>query len=217
MQFGSMDPHLPNGIANQLSDEIRGGRIPPGSVLRQDALAARFGVSRQPIRLALQLLRASGLLTLRLDRSLEVAGITQKQLRDLVATRILIEQEALRLAIRQRMKKNILEAEQMQQRLELETDPATLEELDKGFHAALYQPCKNLRLLALIGDLRSEHRRPYSDQPLGSVARTRWKKDHRRILKAYVAGDAAAALAALEDHLRGLVEKSHADRFREDT
>ena len=207
MHFGSMDPRLANGIANQLSDEIRAGLLAPGSILRQDALAVRFGVSRQPIRLALQLLRASGLLTLRPDRSLEVAAITKEQLRDLVATRILIEREALRLAIPQRMKKNILEAEQMQQRLELETDPATLEELDKGFHAALYQPCKNLRLLALIGDLRSEHRRPYSDQPLGSATRARWKKDHRRILKAYVAGDVAAALAALDAHLSGLAEK----------
>jgi DNA-binding GntR family transcriptional regulator len=152
------------------------------------------------------LLRASGLLTLRPDRSLDVAGITKEQLRDLVATRILIEREALRLAIPQRKKMNILEAEQMQQRLELETDPAVLEELDKGFHAALYQPCKNLRLLALIGDLRSEHRRPYSDQPLGSATRARWKKDHRRILMAYVAGDVAAALAALEAHLSGLAE-----------
>src|SRR5262245_29812882 len=103
-----MDPRLANGIANQLSDEIRAGLLAPGSILRQDALAVRFGVSRQPIRLALQLLRASGLLTLRPDRSLEVAAITKEQLRDLVATRILIEREALRLAIPQRMKKNIL-------------------------------------------------------------------------------------------------------------
>jgi DNA-binding GntR family transcriptional regulator len=202
-----MDPMAASRIAAQLSEEIRTGALPAGSVLRQDELAARFGVSRQPIRLALQLLRASRLLGVRLDRSLEVVAITKEQLHDLVATRVLVEREALRLAIPHRLKKDAVAAAQMQQRLELETDPRILEQLDQAFHTALYRPCGNLRLLSLICDLRAEDRRPYREQAPGSRQRSRWRKDHRRILRTYEAGDADACAAALEEHLTELLER----------
>jgi DNA-binding GntR family transcriptional regulator len=202
-----MDPITPNAIAARLFDDIRSGALPPAAVLRQDELAARFGVSRQPIRLALQSLRAAGLVSVRPDRSLQVVGISREQLHDLVATRVLVEREALRLAIPRRGSKDVLEAAQMQQRLELETEPRLLEELDQAFHAALYRPCGNLRLLRLICELRSEDRRPYVEQAPGSANRSRWKKHHRRILKTYEAGDSDACLAALEQHLAELVER----------
>ena len=202
-----MDPITTSAIAARLRREIETGALPPASVLRQDELAARFGVSRQPIRLALQSLRTAGLVAVRADRSLEVVGISREQLRDLVATRVLVEREALRLAVPRREKKHLLEAVQMQQRLELETEPRLLAELDQAFHTALYRPCENSRLLSLIGELRSEDRRPYSEQAPGTYNRSRWKKDHRRILKTYEAGDCDACLAALEQHLMELLER----------
>jgi DNA-binding FadR family transcriptional regulator len=61
--------------------------------------------------------------------------------------------------------------------------------------------------LRLISDLRSEDRRPYSEQPPGSPKRMLWSKQHRRLLRHYAAGDSNAALRALEQHLSALEER----------
>ena len=202
-----MDPTLPKRITEQLAEDIRSGRLQPGAVLGQEALATRFGLSRQPIRLALQSLRASGLVRIRPDRSLEVAQLSTEQLRDLVAVRLLIEREALRLALPKRQVRDVLEATQIQQRLELEKDPRVIEQLDLAFHTALYRPCGNARLLQLVEEFRSEDRRPFHEQQIGSKSRERWARQHRRILKMYDSGDSAGADAALTAHLSTLQER----------
>jgi DNA-binding GntR family transcriptional regulator len=82
-----------------------------------------------------------------------------------------------------------------------------LEALDDAFHSALYKPCENVRLLRLISELRSEDRRPYREQTVGSAKRALWSKQHRRLLRQYAAGDVDAALLALEQHLSALKER----------
>jgi DNA-binding GntR family transcriptional regulator len=197
-----MDPNPTTLVADQLREDIRLGRLLPGTVLRQDALAERFGVSRQPVRLALQSLRASGLVAVRPDRSVEIVGLTREAVRELMQVRLVVEREALALAIPRRAERNVLEAKHLQARLEIEADPQRIEELDCAFHSALYQPCGNSRLLQLIEELRRENRRPYEQQPVGSKQRAQLSRQHRSLLRSYAAGDAPAALAALDDHLR---------------
>jgi DNA-binding GntR family transcriptional regulator len=201
-----MDPNS-TAISAQLEEDIRLGRLARGAVLHQEALASRFGVSRQPIRLAIQSLRAAGLVALRQDRSVEVAGPSRQELRELVAVRLILEREALRIALPQRTKQNVLEATHLQERQEIEDDPRQLEALDNAFHGALYKPCENARLLRLIGELRSEDRRPYSEQKAGSAKRALWSKQHRQLLRRYAAGDCDGALLALEQHLSALKER----------
>jgi DNA-binding GntR family transcriptional regulator len=196
-----MDPNTAISVTNQLREEIRIGRLLPGTVLRQDALAARFGVSRQPVRLALQNLRASGLVAVRPDRSVEIVGLTADAIRDLAQVRLLVEREALALAILHRTEKDILEAKYLQARIEIEVEPRLIEELDCAFHSALYKPCGNARLLKLIDDLKRENRCPYEQQPLGSRRRAQFAKQHRALLRRYTSGDVPGAVAVLKEHL----------------
>lgn len=191
---------MPASIAQQIEAEIRSGALPPGSVLQQEALAARFAASRQPVRMALGLLRASGLVVARRDRSVEVAGLSVAALRDLMAVRRLVEREALTLALPNLRERDLLEARQIQERIEIEIDPAELERLDRGFHAALYRPGGNARLLALVNELRGEDIRPYATQPPGSSARGAYARQHRELLHACTVGNLASALAALDTH-----------------
>jgi DNA-binding GntR family transcriptional regulator len=202
-----MDPNPPNAISAQLQEDIRLGRLARGTVLHQEVLASRFGVSRQPIRLAIQSLRAAGLVALRQDRSVEVAGPSREELRELVAIRLILEREALRIAVPRRTERNVLEATHLQERQEIEDDPRQLDALDSAFHSALYQPCENARLLRLISELRSEDQRPYREQKAGSAKRALWSKQHRRLLRRYAAGDCDGALLALEQHLSALKER----------
>lgn len=202
-----MDPKIHSTVTDQLREDIRVGRLPPGSVLRQDVLASRFGVSRQPIRLAIASLQASGLVTVRRDRSVEVVTLSYDALRDLVAVRLLVEREALVRAIPHRTERSILGAKHLQARIEVEAEPGQLEELDCAFHSALYGPCRNARLLKLIDDLRRENRHPYEEQPVSSKQRASWSKQHRNLLRRYAAGDRAGAVMALEEHLAEVRKK----------
>lgn len=202
-----MDSNSHTEIALRLREDIRSGRLAAGAALQQEALAERFGVSRQPVRLAIENLRAAGWIEPGRGRSMKVSEMTASALRDLVDVRRLIEGEALARAIPRREDRDILAATHLQERIEIESDPAILESLDVEFHAALYRPAGNPRLLALIDDLRGEDRRPYHEQQPRTPIRDTWNRQHRDLLDAYRAGDAARAAACLERHLSQLLER----------
>ena len=202
-----MDPNSPLQIADRLRDEIRAGALPAGATLQQEELAARFGVSRQPIRLALESLRASGWVEAGRGRSVKVTEMSADTLRHLVAVRRLVEGEALALAMPHRGDREVLEATHLQERIELETDPKALEDLDSAFHAVLYRAGGNPRLLTLVEELRREDRRPYHEQQPASDRRDAWTRQHRDLLDAFRAGDVARAGAVLDTHLAHLLER----------
>ncbi|EJL54480.1 transcriptional regulator [Rhizobium sp. CF122] len=189
-------------IATALRREIEAGRLLPGTVLKQELLAKRFGVSRQPVRQALDRLLASGLLDRRPDRSLAVAGLTEEQARELADIRAALESMALRGALPTLGGSDLRKAQRLNEDLVEEEDPATLEELDVAFHRTLYGRCGNARLLSMIDELRRESRRAYSRQPKGSDERVILHAEHRAIIDACARRDEAAALQALSDHLQ---------------
>ena len=194
-----MDTNL---IATALRREIEGGSLPPGTVLKQELLAERFGVSRQPVRQALDRLLASGLLDRRPDRSLAVAGLTEEQARELAEIRAALESMALRAALPLLGDSDLRKARRLNEDLIEEDDPATLEELDVAFHRTLYGRCGNRRLLSMIDELRGESRRAYLRQPKGSNERVILHAEHRAIIDACARRDEAEALKALSGHLQ---------------
>lgn len=194
-----MDTNL---IATALRREIEGGSLPPGTVLKQELLAERFGVSRQPVRQALDRLLASGLLDRRPDRSLAVAGLTEEQARELAEIRAALESMALRAALALLGDSDLRKARRLNEDLIEEDDPAALEELDVAFHRTLYGRCGNRRLLSMIDELRRESRRAYLRQPKGSNERVILHAEHRAIIDACARRDEAEALKALSGHLQ---------------
>ena len=202
-----MDPNSPTEIADRLRADIRSGHIAAGAVVQQEDLAARFGVSRQPVRLAMESLRAAGWLEPGRGRSLKVVEMSAEALRDLVAVRRLVEGEALALAMPRRSDLDMLEATHLQERIEVETEPQALEELDAAFHTVLYRAGGNRRLLALVDELRREDRRPYHEQQPDAEIRAVWTRQHRALLDAFRAGAAARAEAALDTHPTPRIER----------
>src|SRR6184192_734976 len=78
-------------IALALEDDIVSGRIEAGSVLRQEQLSERFGVSRTPIREALRRLAALGLVSFVPNRGVRVRTITAQELREAFLVRAELE------------------------------------------------------------------------------------------------------------------------------
>jgi DNA-binding GntR family transcriptional regulator len=84
---------LAETIRLRLADDITAGRLAPGSVIDESALAERFGASRTPAREALRELASAGLVVIEPRRGARVASVTQEQLAEMFE--LMAETEAM--------------------------------------------------------------------------------------------------------------------------
>jgi DNA-binding GntR family transcriptional regulator len=197
-----MDPKSIDAI---IQNEIERGVLAPGTVLKQERLAAAFAVSRQPVRHALERLLARGFLERRPDRSLAVAGLSPKQAAELVGVRVALETSALRLSIDSLDAAALRKARHVTDEILHAEEPADLEQLDVAFHQLIYSRCGNERMLAMIDSLRREGRRIYAVQLANAAHRERLHAEHLAVLEACLERDSGRAACALEAHLRGAI------------
>lgn len=190
----------PADIAATLQSEIISGVLSGGQVLQQDHLAARFKVSRMPIREALSLLAARGLVDLTANRSARVAVLSRSDLVDIFDMRLVAETLAIRLAMPQITNAQIDLAAGIQRQIET-ADVAQFGVLNTRFHDALYTLCGRPRLLAHITQLGLA-----SDRYLRAAHSVfdhadKSNHEHQTLLKACYARDEAAAIACLAEHI----------------
>lgn len=193
-----MDPNI---IFSTLRDEIESGTLAPGSVLKQELIAERFEVSRQPVRHALTQLLGSGLVVRRPDRSVAVAAISKREAAELSELRAILETAALHRSAPTLTAAALRRAERLNAELSEEDDPVRIEDLDRQFHRVLYGGCENARLLTIVDGLRREARRAHHLQGQGTRARVDFFNEHAAIVSACAAGDFEAAADHLRRHL----------------
>jgi DNA-binding GntR family transcriptional regulator len=92
---------LARSAANWIAEHIISGDIKPGDKLTEAGLAERMGVSRSPVREALQALSRDGLITLEPRRGARVDGLHAGDMADLYACRLLIEPRCTALAAKE--------------------------------------------------------------------------------------------------------------------
>lgn len=188
-------------LAARLRAQIDSGRRAPGDVLRQEQLAAEFGVSRIPIREALAQLQSEGLLTVEHYRGARVALPSASEIEEIFDLRLLIEGDLLARAVGQHTPRSIRALRRLQDALEDADGPLAWIAGDRAFHEALYAPADRPRGLKLYLQLRAPIDR-FSVQRLGPGTRKQpWDAEHRRLIAAVADGDARAARAALTHHL----------------
>lgn len=82
---------IPEGLARQLEDEIIFGRLEPMARLTEEEVAARYGVSRSPVREALRLLERDGLVNRAARRGIWVAPLSLRDFDEIYSCRIPLE------------------------------------------------------------------------------------------------------------------------------
>ena len=85
-------------VLDQLRQEVLFGKLAPGSFIRQDTMAKRFGVSRTPVREALKALESEGLLENLPERGYRIRKRTLRELIEIIDVRALLEGYAAKLA-----------------------------------------------------------------------------------------------------------------------
>ncbi len=182
-------------------EAIDTGIYRPGDRLVESELADRFGVSRTPIREALQRLETQSLLT-RDGRSLIVASLDHNQLAELYVVRGELEGLAARLAARHatpeevRVLRDMLEADRA-----LIGDPKALSRANRRFHKQIHLASHN-RFLVQQLDLVHRSMALLATTSLAAAGRSEGTlEEHAAIVRAIEAGDGDAADLALRDHI----------------
>lgn len=195
-------PKAPHKDAYEMIlDAIDTGTYKPGSRLVESELADRFGVSRTPIREALQRLETQSLLT-RDGRSLIVASLDHSQLSELYVVRGALEGLAACLAARHStpeelaVLRDMLEADR-----KLINDPDAMSRANRRFHKQIHLASHN-RFLVQQLDLVHRSMALLASTSIAVEGRpTDTLEEHERIVKAIENGDGDAADKALRDHI----------------
>lgn len=135
----------------ELRTQIVSGALPPGSPLREAAVAGRFGVSRTPVREALRRLEQDRLLVPG-ARGMEVRATGPQEVIQVYDMRILLEAEAASQAARSRTVADLIQLEGLLARdRSLDgPDDATRSRTNLEFHAAMWEATHNAVLIDLM-------------------------------------------------------------------
>lgn len=182
-------------------DAIDLGLYVPGDRLVESELADRFGVSRTPIREALQRLETQSLLT-RDGRSLIVASLNHNQLSELYVVRSNLEGLAARLAAKHSTEEEVsvlfamIEADRL-----IINDSAKLSRANRRFHEQIHRASHNMFLIKQLGMVHQSMALMASTSLAAEGRGERALDEHYEIVRAIAAGDGARAEYALQDHL----------------
>jgi DNA-binding GntR family transcriptional regulator len=191
----------PETIAAALRADILSGTARPGTLLRQEDLAARFAMSRIPVRDALRLLEAEGLVTIATNRGAQVAQLSRAEVAEIFHLRILLERNCLELAIPRMSGDDLDRIERIRQRAEIDAATPEWSAGDWAFHEALYRPSGHIRQIEMIETLRTTSDLYAAAHRALPKERKRWLADHRAIVAACRARHSAEAVGALTAHL----------------
>lgn len=192
-------------VADRLRSEIFSGFLVPAQRLRQEEIAHRLGVSTTPVREALRILQAEGIIQLDPHRGVQVFEPTPEDLTDIYEIRGVLEVLAIGGAVSKIDSGTFAKLGELIDEMDSVQDPSEWLKLNRSFHFMIYEASGRTRLLELILNLdilSSGYVRMIVPSTLDSG---RARLQHQLILDACRAGDIAGAQQATRDHLHSTV------------
>ncbi|MGF1626496.1 MAG: GntR family transcriptional regulator [Alphaproteobacteria bacterium] len=157
--LGDQHRSLNDMVTAAVRNAITEGRFRPGERLVEDRLARLFGVSRNPVREALKILRSEGLVEITPRRGASVAALSPEEAREVIELRAALEGLSARLAARRCTPEvaarlaAILDAGDA---AVARREPGTLKRLNDEFHTALARAGSNRYLSEFMTALRAK-------------------------------------------------------------
>jgi DNA-binding GntR family transcriptional regulator len=202
-------------LATNLYDRIRAdlldGRLEPGRKLQIEFLCEHYQAGQTPVREALNRLTSDGLVERRDQRGFAVAGISADDLREITKTRCWLEEVAVREAFATRSVEweeqvvlafhRLSKVPRSLSETEYKENPEW-ERLHRAFHRALIGGCRSRWLINFCEQLADQLYR-YRQLSVRRVYPKRHEREeHKAMLDAVVAGDAATTIDLLTAHYR---------------
>ncbi|PZO01329.1 MAG: GntR family transcriptional regulator [Hyphomicrobiales bacterium] len=209
MKSFKLDPpkSLAQQVVGRLSQAIIEGELPLGSIIAEEMLAQSFGVSRTPVREALNQLQLQGLVVIRPQVGSFVFSPDAQDIATICQFRIIIEPKAAELAHhhdRDAAVADIGAAIAGMERALKARDNVAYGQADTAFHEAFFNHCGNRYLqesYRLVGG-RIAALRTNLSAPI-DVQTPRSFEEHRSLLRLFQAGDFAGLEALMSSHING--------------
>ncbi|MEK6347673.1 MAG: GntR family transcriptional regulator [Burkholderia sp.] len=188
-------------IAASLRELINSGELASGARLVERDLAERFGISRIPLREAVQQLEHEGLVEIFRNRGAVVRALDAHDVQEIYGLRVLLEGDAIFRSVK-RLDDEALARAELVHRLLGEAGAAQRQgELNREFHALLYAGCGNRRQLEAIRALRGQVERYERLQSTLLAETPSFQVEHAAILQACRERNARGARAMTVAHL----------------
>jgi DNA-binding GntR family transcriptional regulator len=207
-------------IADELRRMIRSGELSAGMRLRQDHLAAQFGVSSTPIREALGQLAKERLIKHDTHRGAVVFPPTDADVRENFEIRLALEPLATELAAGQLDSAQLDNLERILTQLDDAVNEARrsgstaqYEQVDRAFHSAIFAGSGRPLLCEMVETLRdaaAAYAHLHMPEGINQKILRRLHEQHRQLLDAVGAGDADRAQAVATQHVLLTAEGSGA-------
>jgi DNA-binding GntR family transcriptional regulator len=189
-------------VADFLRRAILCGDIRPGQRVRQAMVAERFGASRLPVREALRMLEAEGLIENEANKGARVPLLDMHEVDIIYQMRERLEPLALSQSIPNLTAGDLRSLEQIQDTIETNSDLSSFLQLDREFHLLTYSGCHFDQLTSMVTRLwnSTQHYRRIFVSTSGRM----WviNSEHRLLLDAITRHDTTDAERYLSGHIR---------------
>lgn len=188
-------------VAERLRLQIYQGELLPGAWIDEQALCVGYGISRTPLREALKVLAAEGLVTMKLRRGAYVTEVSAADVAQVYHLLGLLESDAARTVASHGTPQALAALQALHDRLERQVRQRdAFFTTNEAFHLALVEATGNRYAVQLVGDLRKLMKlsRHHSLLQQGRLADS--LAEHRLLMQALQQGQADAAAALMKTH-----------------
>jgi DNA-binding GntR family transcriptional regulator len=197
--------YLHDEVARRLRALIQSGEMKPAERLNESTLAARFGISRTPLREAIKILATEGLLDLLPNRGARVASISLAEIEEMIEVIAGLEATAGELACRTATDAEIAAIAALHERMVAayaSEDVPTYFELNRTVHESIMAAARNATLQAIYANLSSRIQRA---RYTANQTPQQWQRavaDHTRMIALLRRRDGEALGRLMREHVR---------------
>jgi DNA-binding GntR family transcriptional regulator len=194
-------------VAELLRQRIFNRELAPGSWIDELKLAEEYGISRTPLREALKVLATEGLVTMKVRRGAYVTEVNEKDLTDVYHLLSLLESDAAGVVAAEATPTQIKVLQDLHNQLEKAVgNRERFFQINEEFHMRLLEIANNRWRDQMVADLRKVMKLNRHNSLLKSGRINESLVEHRAIMQALSAGDAATAVQRMKDHFANGLE-----------
>ena len=179
----------------------------PGAWIDEMKLSLEFGISRTPLREAIKVLAAEGLVTMKMRRGAYVTEVNEKDLRDVFHLMAVLEADAAGTVAKTATDQQLQELEALHQQLQKNVkDRVKFFSINEAFHIRLLQIADNKWREQMVADLRKVMKLNRAQSLLKAGRIEQSLAEHSAIMSALAKRNPSSAQAAMRAHITSGLE-----------
>ena len=191
-------------VAERLRSSIFSHELAPGTWIDEQSIAAQYGISRTPMREAIKVLAAEGLITMKMRRGAYVTEVSKSDMGEIFTVLALLEGQACRETAIKATEKQLGALDSIHLKLERAAADRDLDlffAINQSFHDKIQEICNNSWMTGVINDLRKVLKLQRRDSLSKRGRLESSLLEHRKILSALLARDPDLSEKLMKEHL----------------